>query len=251
MNIKEFNEIKEQFGQTMYAYEQFIKKGYLLEMMYNYHFHDEIVIEYKINIENELYKNVLDMLHSKQSLDLVDAYIDNARKIHAQNLVSLDKKFNNAKAIVHKMDSMSEEEDVKLEEEFKKFVMISHPAVRGSVSKEDSSMYKQARQFYLINNLPGFIEIQQLFMKSFVPSEIKEEDYVKYSQYYYKTMEDMKLDAANKVNQFPYSIENVFDDDITLASEKAEFKVKLNKISGLNDALKKDIIETYGEEINL
>ncbi|MBE6137194.1 MAG: hypothetical protein E7176_02225 [Erysipelotrichaceae bacterium] len=251
MNVKDFNEIKEQFGQTMYAYEQFLKKGYLLEMMYNYHFYDYIVKEYKLNIENELLRNVLDMLNAKQSLDMVDAYIDNARKINAQNLISLDKKHRNATEVVNAMESMSEEDDEKLENEFKKFVMESHPAVKGTVTKEESNMYNQAKHFYIVNNLGAFNECRELFKNSFKPADIKEEDFEKISAYYYSTMQDLKLEANKRNNAFPYTIEGVFEDDVTISAENAEFKIKLKNLTEMNTALQKDAVEIFGEEIKL
>lgn len=251
MNSNDFKEIQEQFGETMYAYEQYLKKGYLLDMMYNYHFNDYIVKEYRLNIENELLKNVLEMLNAKESLDSVEAYISNAKKINAENLIALDKKFREATQVVNVTDNLSEDMDESFETSFKEFVMVSHPAIKITVTKEEADMFSQLRRFYFTNNYSGFLACLELFEKSFAASSIKEDKYEEAARYYYDMMSEMKVDANKKSNLYPYDKENVFEDDITLASENAEFKGRIRVLTELNQSLQKDVLQIYGEEIKL
>jgi len=103
----------------------------------------------------------------------------------------------------------------------------------------------------VVNNLGAFNECRELFKNSFKPADIKEEDFEKISAYYYSTMQDLKLEANKRNNAFPYTIEGVFEDDVTISAENAEFKIKLKNLTEMNTALQKDAVEIFGEEIKL
>lgn len=251
MNSNEFKEIQKQFGETMYAYEQYLKKGYLLDMMYNYHFNDYIVKEYKLNIENELLKNVIEMLNAKESLDAVEAYISNAKGINAKNIVALDRKYREATQIINATDNLTEEIDESFETSFKELVMVSHPALKGTVTKEEADMFNQLRQFYFSNNYSGFLAYLEMFEKKFAAISIQEDKFEETAVYYYNVMSELKLDANKKSQTYPYDKEPVFEDDITIAAENAEFKGKIRILNELNSSLQKDALEIYGEEIKL
>lgn len=248
MNRKEFEQLQLEFAQQMFSYEQFCKLGYQLENKFCFYFYEYMEKEYKLMTENEMMQKVIILLKDKKGLMEVEKCIEAYKLSLSKSIVSLNSKYNYAKQIVNALNNDGLEY---LEEDFKNYVMKYHPAVKMLVTKQEGEFYKQLKKMYFDNNYSGFQAVYDLNKNLIQPYSIAEDKYIETAEYYYKVLEQIKLDVNKKKNIFPYNKEEVFVDDLTIAAEVAEFKIKINKLLGINKSLHKDIIEIYGEDINL
>lgn len=251
MNDMEFKELQTEFGKMIFSYEAFCKKGYLLDIEYNYHFHDYIEKEYRLLEENELLKNVVLMLKEKKSLAEIEKHISDTSVKYNKNIVALRNKAKNSEHIYRVGKELSLEVVSEFEKEFKEYLMENHPAVKIMISPQEKAVYNQLRSFYFENNYGSYSAFLDLNRKVIQPSLLTADKYDMAAKYYYNTMGEIRLDMNKKKNTYPYNKEEVFLDEMNLAAEEADFKIRLNALLGINKSLHQDVMEVYGEDICL
>lgn len=251
MNDKEFRELQKEFGESIVSYENFCKKMYLLDIEYNYHFHEYIEKEYKLLEENALLKDVIIQLNEKKALAEIEQYVSDVTTKYNKNIVALRNKQMASELIFKNNSTLSKELIQDLEVEFKNYALSNHPAVKILISTQERAVYDQLRKFYFDNNYNSFTALLDLNQNVIRPSLLTEDKYNMAAEYYYTTMGKLRIEVNSKTNQYPLNKENVFHDEFSIAAEEAEFKIRLNHLLGMNKSLHKDIIEIYGEDIVL
>ena len=61
----------------------------------------------------------------------------------------------------------------------------------------------------------------------------------------------MNVERAARLKKYPFVKENVFKDELSIASEEADLRVQLKKLKDLNEALHKDYVSAFGEDFKL
>lgn len=250
MNPIEFKELQNQMIESVYAYERFLKKGNLLDVEFNYNFHDYIEKGYKLDQENILMQDIILKLNNKESLESIESYISEFKAKYNKVYVALKQKERNCKAVCENSKVMSSAVIDEFERVFKDYVSSYHPAIKVYITKNEADLFEQLKKCYYENNYNAFQMLLDL-NKNLKKIDIPEEKYIEASQYYYSIMQQIKLDVDKRKNAYPYDKENVFNDEITIASEEAEFKVEMSKLLGINTSLHKDLVSAYGEDISL
>ena len=249
MDKMEFVELQKEMGRYLYEYEKFIKDGHILDMKYINIYYDLLVEQFTITAENMLLQGVCDKLNNNVSLSDVDSFITSSKKDYNQKIVLYANKMNNARYVI---DAFNDDEVTKeLEELFRVYCLDNHPAVKIMITKLERMTFDELRANYLNNNLSGYTSLYELQKESIRPCILTEEHYPKAILYYDKIKIDIEKEMDKKMGEYPYIKKEVFDNDITLAREKADLIVNLNKQKQMNKALHQDVIKIYGEDIKI
>lgn len=249
MNSFEFKELQNEMGNVLYIYESFLKKSHIIDCKIVNEFHDQIKENIRLRNKNTIIVNVCKMLNENKTLDEVDAYINECRGKYETSMANLARKKDYAKVLV---ESLKDEEVTKeLEERFKDFVKENHPAVKILITKAERMTYDELRKFYLDNNLSGFesfLDLQSSFIR---PCALEEKDYNNANAYYFQTRNNIFAEMEKKKKEYPLALENVFDNEMTIESHRANYIIENNKLKAANKALQQDLIKVYGEDITL
>lgn len=249
MNSLEFKELQNEVGDLLYKYESFLKKSHITDCRIINEYSDLILESLCLRNENSLLAHVCQMLNDKKSLDEVDAYIKEAKDKHQTNLINFNKKKEYSKKLV---ETLKDTEATKeLEERFKEFVKENHPAVKIFITKVERMTYDQIRKCYLDNNLleyESFLKLQESFIR---PCVLTEKDYNNANQYYYQIRNNIVAEMTKKKNEYPLILENIFENDMTIASHKANYIIENNRFKADNKSLHQNVINIYGEDITL
>lgn len=249
MNKKEFEEIQEQMVKTLLVYEGFCKKANLLKARYNVLFGKYTETEIKLKLENELIVNVVKMLNDKKSLNEVEQIISKGKAIYSKAQVDMAKEFEHDALVVKSFED--EQQIITAEEAFKEYVTRNHPAIKMSVSNNEAQLYNALRSLYCENNASGFNSVLEMNKNLLSQVEFTEDKYTEYYKYYMNTARQIQLDMQKRLEAFPFIKEAVFTDDMSIAAEQADIRVRINALTGVNKALHVDLISVYGEDINL
>lgn len=248
MNRKEFEEIQEQMAKSLIVYERFLKKSNYLKAKYNCHFGKYTEQELKYRIENDIMINVVKMITEEKSVDEIEQLIEKGKKMYAKTMVDLANEFKHDTFVVYNFENT----DLNVMEEiFEKYVRENHPAIKMAISNEEAQVYNALRALYCDNNIPGFENVLELNKNLLSKVEYTEDKFVEYYKYYLKTARDIQNDMEKKLKAFPFDKEEMFKDNISLAAEEGELRVRVNKLSQANKNLHKDLTKLYGEDINL
>lgn len=248
MNRTEFNEIQEQMAQSLIVYERFCKKANYLKAKYNSHFSKYTEQEVKYKLENDLMVNVIKMLNDKKSLDEVDKIIEKGKAIYVKAMVDMANEFKHDDLVVKSFENADVQE---VENAYEQYTRINHPAIKMQVSNNEAQLYQALRSLYFQNNLSAFNSVLQMNQNLISTVEYTEDKFVEYYKYYMNTARQIQNDMENKLKNFPFTKEEIFQDDMSIASEEGELRAKINKLAGINKSLHKDFINVYGEDLNL
>lgn len=249
MNKKEFSELQTQIASLLIEYENFCKKGYQLDLKYNYTFCELLMKEERIKFENNLIIGVCTMLADKKSMEEVDAFIQKQKNEYNALFVRHSQKVTNAAQVLKAMKELPAEIVKLLEDSFNEYVLNYHPAVKYITSEEEGKLYEYVRKAYYDNNYSAFKEMLELNKNILKPADFKEEQYVDAASYYYSIMVEMNKDVSIKRTKYPYNIEEILESKISIAAYEADIRTRITKLTGANKALHKDLIEVYGEDI--
>lgn len=249
MEKMEFIKLQDEMGSYLYEYERFLKEGHIIDMKFTFHFYDLLEEQYTITSENALLTTLCAKLNDKVALADIDAFILSSKKDYNLKLVSYRNKNNNAKNVINSLDNV--EYTKELEEYFKEYCLKDHPAVKIMITKLERMTFDELRIFYLNNNLQSYTALYDLQKESIRPCMLTEEQYQKACDYYNKTKNDIANEMEKKLSEYPYIKKDAFEDDITIAREKAEIIVALNKQKAMNKALHQEVIKLYGEDVKI
>lgn len=249
MNSLEFKELQNEMGNVLYKYESFLKKSHVLDCKIINEFYEQIRESIRLKNENIIITNVCKMLNDNKTLEEVDSYINENKNKHEISMTNLEKKKEYSKVL---MEALKDEEvNNELESRFKEFVKENHPAVKILITKAERMTYDQLRKLYLDNNLSGFeafLDLQSSFIR---PCALEEKDYNNANGYYYQTRNNIFMEMEKKKKEYPLVLENVFENEMTIESHRANYIIENNKLKAQNKALHQDLINLYGEDIKL
>lgn len=249
MNSVEFKELQNEMGDLLYKYEAFLKKCHITDCKIINEYSDVIAESVRLKTENSILAGICKDLNDNKSLDEVDANIQNLKNKYKTSCVNFENKKVYAKRLIESLQN--EELTKEFEERFKEFVKENHPAVKILITKAERMTYDELRKLYLDNNLAGYDALLDL-QKSFIrPCVLAEKDYNNANAYYYQIRGNIIAEMEKKKNEYPLIFENVFENDMTIASQRANYIVENNKLKAANKALHQDVIRVYGEDVTL
>ncbi len=249
MEYKDFELIQNQLIEILIDYSYFLKKGAQLDYKYCYTFKDEIAADFKIRNENTMLMTAIQMLADKKSLDEVDNYIEEYKKNYAVGLNQMNQKLLiSTNATNNRLD---DEHQKLLDDHFNEMIKNYYPALRMTDDQEYIRSFELLQLLYQQNNYDTYFASYELFKDKFVKKDYHGVNLEKYANFYFTFMQRITVDTNQRKNKFPYIKEEVFEDEITVAREKGDFKARINKLIEANKAIKKDFKEVYGEIIEL
>jgi hypothetical protein len=249
MNSLEFKELQNEMGNLLYKYEAFLKRCHITDCKIINEYHDVIAESIRLRAENSILASVCSMLNEKKSLDEVDNQIQDAKNKYQTTCVNFNNKREYAKVLLKNLND--EESTRELEERFKEFVIENHPAVKILITKMERMSYDQLRKLYLDNNLGGYESFLELQKSFFRPCQLTEKDYNTANAYYFDMRGKIVQEMDKKSKEYPLIFENVFENEMTIASHRANYIIENNKLKAANKSLHQDVINVYGEDINL
>lgn len=251
MNKKEFDEILYDYSKKINIFERINKEAYLLDMKYIFTFKEYSIDDFLYTQENKSLFEIIQKINDKENMEAVDKFIQE-KKLEMDKL----KKFINNKNIaanqinIHQGE-LTEEVKKEIEDLFFDFCQKYHPAVKMKVSKQEANLYYNLRQAYFEDNFAMLDSLYNEYKKAFDVISFNESQYIEVAQYYYETSRGTDNQIYKMKHEYPLVKENVFEDELSIAREKSELRVHLNKLKEANKNLHKDIINLYGEDINL
>lgn len=251
MNKKEFIELQKEFSDVIIGYEKFCKKGYVLNMKFNYTFCEYLIKEQYLKYENKLLIGICTMLSDKKTLDEVDKFIKTEKNEYNKFLINHTNGVTRFAQVIKRLNEMPNEILDLLENAFEDYVYKYHPAVNFITTEDEFKFYDVLKQCYYESNYSMFKEMLDLNKKFLKSTNFDEELQIKATYYYYDIMNQIKLEVNNKKDKYPYNIEYVFEDKISIASYEGEIRARINVLQSANQALHKDVIKLFGEDVIL
>lgn len=251
MNKIEFEEMKNEFGLDVYEFEKFMKLGFILEACFITKFNKYLKEINRLTLENTLIRNAIDKLN-KESREEADKYIIEERKRSTDEIVRLIARDEYYKKVsTYGEPFIKGEEDSKLEDAFKDYCLKEHPAVKAIVSKAEEELYEYVKRNYYQNDIVSYSKMIENNQKLFTTSIIEEDKYNQISTHYFKLRQSINIETNKRKNNYPYTKKEMFLDDLKVAEEEAELRIQLKKIKDANEALHKDFVSLFTNDIKL
>ena len=251
MNKEEFKELQDQFANLCYTYDKISKDGFIFDAKYTYYFKDLVRRRFKITEENKMFQQIAIMLKNNKSDEEINSFIEEAKKNFAKEMFNFDKKIEIISPIIKHLNEMSNDEIDEVEAVYKNYAIMYHPVVKMNPSQNELQLFGLIRKIYFENNLSGLNEILENSKNFLKHIEINEDNYSKYSNYFYDTDKKIKIDIKKKTDAYPYTKFDVFDDEISIAREEGELRASVNKLSEMNQVLHKDFVELFKRDVSI
>lgn len=251
MNKKEFIEMQNEFAEYIYRYEYFKKAGTIADCYYHHYFSKDLDTVRFYNIENTLLVELIKMKNDNKTEEEINEYIKGFKEKFDNESKVIEEKHKIAEDVYKLCESMTAEEKSQIEKDYLEYVKIGHPIVKCLPSKDEEALFPIMSKLYRENNYNGFKEMMNNNKEIFKPVEIKEEDYPKVSGYYYEIKKGINNDFANTQNAYPYNKQETLKNEISIARETGEIKVRLNNLISVNKQLHKDYVLAFGSDISL
>lgn len=250
MEEKQFLLLKEKITQDLLNYEHFRKNEYLLDLIYFDIFKDYIIEEFKILEQNKIISNIIKMLLDKENLDAIDNTLKALLKEYKDSLSIYYKKSMKANEIHTKLKSIDTNELQNIEDLWVEIVATKHPALRMANTDIQIQSFEQLAFFYFENSLSGLLQSLQLTENVLTNIEIKEEMYDQISEYYNKIALEIYEYIQARKDIHPFNKQEIINDDMKIIDEKVHYEFNIKQLKEANEALNKDLVALYGEEIN-
>lgn len=249
MLYNEFIKLQEQVKDILVNYTYFLKKGAQLNFKYTASFKDEILKDFKIRNENTMLITAITMLNDKKKLEEVDNYINDYKKNYSKDLINLNNRIIASTNILNNELTLELKEE--LEKHFVELVKNYYPALRLEENSEYIKAFELLQSLYQQNNYNTYFASYELFKNLFTLKDYHGVDFDRYATIYMNLMQQITTDTVKRKQAYPYIKEEVFEDEISLAREKGDFKARINKLLEANASIKKDFVEIYGEMVEL
>ncbi len=251
MNRLEFNEMVKEFGEDVYDFEKFLKKGFILEASYITIFNGLLKEINHATFENNLLKDGIEKLKNNESVDDINKYlIENKKKIN-DTIAQLVVRDNYYKKVYDSAYSFLTKENEEVEALYKDYCLKHHPAVRAFVSKQEEELSNYLKKEYFEDNLEHLKTLLEKNQGVFINDEIEDSKFNDISGHYFKLRKNMNVEKQARLKKYPFIKENVFKDELSIASEEAELRIQLKKLKDLNEALHKDFTQIFGSDFIL
>lgn len=251
MNKTEFKEMQNEFAGYVYRYEFFLKCGAIDDCYYNHYFGKELLKLRYYNLENTLIAECIKLKSEGKTSEEITKFIDGFRNKFFQENKIIEQKNELADKVYQNTEKLSLEDRRKFEDVYLKYVTIGHPIVKCLPSQEEEKIFPVLNKLYKENDFEEFNKIYNANIELFKDVEINEEDYSKISTYYYETKKGINADYSNKQNVYPYNKSETLKNEISIARELGEIKVRLNNLISVNKQLHKDYFLAFDADITL
>lgn len=251
MNRLEFNEMVKEFGEDVYSFEKFLKKGFVLEASYITIYNELLKDINYVTFENNLLKDAIEKLSNNETIDSIKIYlIDNRKKLN-DSIAQLVARDTYYKKVYDSAYSFLTNENEDVEALYRDYCLNHHPAVRAFISKQEEKLSNYLKKEYFENNFNNLKTLLEKNQGVFINDEIGEDKFNDISAHYFKLRKNMNVERAARLKKYPFVKENVFKDELSIASEEADLRVQLKKLKDLNEALHKDYVSAFGEDFKL
>lgn len=249
MQYKEFLVLQGRVIDVLKNYAIFLKRGAQLNYRYTKEYKDEILKDFIIRNENTMLVTALSLLNDKKSLEEVDKYIQDYKKNYQNEYNVLSKRIIASESV--SSITLDENKQKELEKHYFELLEKYNPLLRMETNSEYIRSYELLQLLFQQNNYQTYFASYELFKDMFSEKDFTKVDFDKYMNYYLDLMQKIAVDIQNRKKNYPFTIESVFEDEISIAREKGEFKAKINKLIEANKAIKEDFKEAYGEIVEL
>ncbi len=249
MNKQEYQEMRDEFATLVYNYEAFLKSGFLTDCRYNVAFFEPLKEIRKCEAEIAVITQAI-QAKATHKIEVVLNAIKEAKEKFATEQLQTENKHNyclQLLSIINKFDKSVFDES---EKEFKEFILQYHPVVNLNPSKEAKATYDMLKRFYLECNHLGFKEYLATNIKVFEVPELTEDKYVEASKIYFNFRTTINQQFNDLSKKYPNTKINVFEDEITVQSEKDDLEIKAKKLKEGLVSARKDFYDNFGFELN-
>ncbi|MCR5350247.1 MAG: hypothetical protein K6E20_04565 [Acholeplasmatales bacterium] len=251
MNREEFNEMRKEFGDYVYNYEYFQKVGYITDMYYTNKFSQELIKIQKLEIENIVMSQSLDLFIKGEKLENIKNYCEESKNRYSKDYTKFSNKIIKAEQFIKHHEKMSEDEKKEFEQEYLKFCIELHPVVKCKVNKEENEAYLILRDFYFTNNYSGFKEFLELHKDAFKPVEYLETEFNTISSFYLENKTRINTDYNKRHTLYPYNKDAVLKDEISIAREQGELHVNITNLIRTNKELHEKFKAQFGYDYSV
>ena len=250
MNREEFDELRSEFAEYIYRYENFLKNGYLNDLFYTFVFKDLLEPNAKLEFENQVMFALNKEKEANKDFDPTD--ILNASRENQKSLFDTIKRKNIlAEETYNRVKGMVPEDIRNIETRYLQIVKKYHPVVRVFVSEDEKIVFNKLREFYNSNQMGAFDEILNLNVNLFQDIDYKPEQYSNVAGFFYENQKRINADYTKKANTYPFNTSEILKDEISVAREKGELKSKHTKLLRDNQEFKKRFKELYNVDFQL
>jgi len=79
-------------------------------------------------------------------------------------------------------------------------------------------------------------------------NDVAQEIWKSFKEYYFNAGSMMTQDLSMRTQQYPYTLEEVFEDEITMAREEGQVRAEITRFIGVNKAFHADFIRIFGKD---
>ena len=177
--------------------------------------------------------------------------IENAKKSYGVELMQTENKHKYCTQLIQILSKFDKSAYEASENHMKDFLIKYHPVVCLNTKKEARDTYEMLKRFYFECNFVGFQEYLDQNISMFEVDEITEDRYVEASQVYFRFRQTI-TDSINKTrDKYPYNKIELFNDDMTIQSEKDNLDIKAKSLKQGLAAAQKDFYDAFGFELKL
>ena len=251
MNRQEFDEMRQEFGEYVYNYEYFQKVGFITDMYYTNKFSPELIKIQKLEIENIVMSQSLDLILKGEPLENIKNYCEESKNRYSKDFTKFSNKIMKSEQFIKHHESMSIDEKNEFEKEYLKFCIELHPVVKCKVQKEENEAYLVLRDFYFTNNYSGFKEFIELNKQSFQEVDYLESEFNTISSFYLENKTRINADYNKRHTLYPYTKNDVIKDEISIAREQGDLHAQITNLMRSNKELHEKFKNQFGYEYSV
>lgn len=251
MNRQEFNEMRKEFAEYVYNYEYFQKVGFITDMYYTNKFSPELIKIQKLEIENIVMSQSLDLILKGEPLENIKNYCEESKNRYSKDFTKFSNKIMKSEQFIKHHESMSIDEKNEFEKEYLKFCIELHPVVKCKVQKEENEAYLVLRDFYFTNNYSGFKEFIELNKQSFQEVDYLESEFNTISSFYLENKTRINADYNKRHTLYPYTKNDVIKDEISIAREQGDLHAQITNLMRSNKELHEKFKNQFGYEYSV
>lgn len=251
MTKQEFYDIKEEFAAVTCKFEQMNKKVNELRAKYNKYFFPQIMANKHLVAEISLLTNLVSLKSKNENDEEIERVRNEfVNKVLAEEIDDINK-HNKFVSIVNNFEKHTQEENDQFEFKVENFILDYHPFVNINMNPKVQNVFKLLMTMYYDNNIEGFDEIFEMNKNGLAHPEIGEDDYQRAQKLYLQFKIAYQKNYNELKNQFPLNKEVVFLNEVSMDSEKDDLEISIKKLLGMNEAIHKDYIATFGSDYKI
>lgn len=250
MNKQEYLEMRQEFADLIYAYESFLKNGFLVDCRYNAVFYPELTKVRRLEAEIGVIAHAV-QLKEKENINVILKMLDEAKANFKKEVETAEQKNRYCRQLLSIIDQFDKSVFEACEKKFKEFVFDFHPVVCLNPSADAKKAYDMLKRFYFECNHLGFTEYFGTVKEKFEVAPVEEDRYTEASQVYFKFRNQITATIEKMKNTYPYNKSTIFSDEMTVMAEKDDLEIKSKRLSEALVSARKDFNEKFGFDFDL